>query len=95
MRYEHDLGRNFVKGMEEGLKQNNKKKILENARGYTQLLQDHIFKEDNILYPMAEESLTEEKKKSMLKKFKEAESKRFTKGTKEKYLELAREFEKW
>lgn len=94
MLYEHDLGRNFVKGMEQALKENNKKKILENARGYTQLLQDHIYKEDNILYPMADEALNDKTQKSMLEKFKQAESKRFTKGTKEKYLGLANEFEK-
>mgnify|MGYP001594869718 CR=1 FL=1 len=94
MLYEHDLGRNFVKGMESALKENNKSKLIENARGYAQLLQDHIYKEDNILYPMADEALNDKKQKSMLEKFKQAESKRFSKGTKENYLSIANEFEK-
>jgi hypothetical protein len=33
MLYEHELGRNFVKGMEEGVKEENKAKVVENARG--------------------------------------------------------------
>lgn len=69
MLYEHDLGRNFVKGIEEGLKENNNKKITENSLGYIQLIKEHIFKEDNILYPMAEESLSEKTKKEMAVKF--------------------------
>lgn len=94
MLYEHDLGRNFVKGIEEGLKEKNKAKIAENAKGYAQLLQEHIFKEDNILYPMAEEALKPQIKKSILEKFKQAENKKFAKGTKEKYLAIAKEFDK-
>ena len=84
MLYEHNLGRNFVKGMEEGLKEGNKNRITENARGYSQLIQEHINKEDNILYPMADEALSEKAKKSMLKKFNEIEKKK--KKDKEKAL---------
>src|SRR3989344_4575577 len=52
MLHEHDLGRTFVKGIEEGFKEKNKKKLFENVRGYAQLLREHIQKEDRILYPM-------------------------------------------
>ncbi len=93
MLYEHDLGRKFVKGMEEGVKKKDKPKILKAARGYAQLLREHIFKEDNVLYPMAEGALNEEAKKAMAKRFKEAEQKKFIKGVKEKYLSIAAEFE--
>ena len=88
MLYEHDLGRNFVKGMEQASKENNKKKLMENARGYSQLLQEHIYKEDNILYPMADEALNEKTQKSMLEKFKKLEK------NKEKYLSVLKYFEK-
>lgn len=73
MLYEHNLGRDFVKGMKEGVKENNKKKLIENAAGYAQLINEHIFKEDNILYPMAEQVLNKKVKTSMLKKFKQRE----------------------
>jgi len=36
---EHDLGRDFIKKLEEGIEENNKDKIIENAKGYAQLLQ--------------------------------------------------------
>ena len=41
----------------------------QNARGYCELLQEHIFREDNILYPMADEALKEEIQKDILGKF--------------------------
>ena len=33
MLYEHDLGRNFVKGMEQGVKENNKAKVILRKQG--------------------------------------------------------------
>ncbi len=62
MLHEHDEGRTYVKGMEEALLQNDVKKLIKNACGYGYLLQEHIYKEDNILYPMAEEGLNDEQK---------------------------------
>lgn len=75
MLFEHDLGRKFVKNMEDGLEGNESKKVMENARGYAQMIQEHIFKEDNILYPMADEALSAEIQQSMLDRFKQAEAK--------------------
>ncbi|MGR3310884.1 MAG: hemerythrin domain-containing protein [Candidatus Brocadiales bacterium] len=94
MLHEHDLGRKAVKGIVEGLKDNDKEKIMDNARDYARLLQDHIFKEDNILYMMADEVLSDNVKKSMLKRFKQAEQEKFAKGAEKKYLCIAAEFEK-
>ena len=94
MLHEHELGRGFVKGMEEALQKGNKEKLIENAREYAHLLQEHIFKEDNILYPMADEALKEEIQNNMLKKFKAVEIKKFPHGYKDKYITLAEEFEK-
>jgi hemerythrin-like domain-containing protein len=62
MLHEHDEGRAYVKGMEEALQSDDVIKLTENASGYCYLLQEHIFKEDNILYPMAEEGLSDEQK---------------------------------
>jgi len=93
MLYEHDLGRKFVKALEEGLNKNNKLEIIKNADAYSQLIQEHIFKEDNILFNLADNSLSQQIQESMLKKFKQAEIKNFKKGAKEKYLSLINEFE--
>jgi len=93
MLYEHDTGRQYVKGLEEALGEDDVPRVIENAMGYALLLQDHIQKEDNILYPMAEQALDDETKRSMLKKFIEVEGNRFPEGTKEYYVALARELE--
>ena len=71
MRHEHDLGWGFVRGLEEALISGDKNKIIENARDYAELLEDHIYKEDNILYPMADEVLDEVAQKEILRKFQE------------------------
>jgi len=92
MLYEHDLGRNFIKELEEGVKNNNKNKIIENARGYARLLQEHIFKEDNVLYSMADEALSQEIKKTILARF-EKIGQEFTEENK-KYIFLAEELTK-
>jgi len=42
------------------------RKIAENARGYIRLLTQHIDKEDNILYPIADARLTEKQQICLL-----------------------------
>lgn len=86
MLYEHDMGRNFIKELESGVKENNRQKVIENAVGYAQLIQEHIFKEDSILYPMADESLSKKAKDAMLSKFNQI-NKKFAKENK-KHLSL-------
>ncbi len=92
MLYEHDLGRDFVKGLKEGLEKGDKKKVIENARNYAQLIREHIFKEDNILYPMAEGVLDQKVEKSMLKEFEKADKSK--KSEEKKCLSIAKELEK-
>ncbi|MCX5795952.1 MAG: hemerythrin domain-containing protein [Elusimicrobia bacterium] len=53
----HELGRLYVRGLEGALREGRKAELLENTRGYCGLLEEHIYKEDNILYPMADEAL--------------------------------------
>src|SRR3989338_1160616 len=76
MLHEHDLGRGYVKDLEKGVNSNNKEIVIKNARGYAELLQEHIFKEDNILYPMADEALDSKVQKLILEKFSKAEKER-------------------
>lgn len=93
MLFEHDTGRDYIKGVEEGVEKNDKKQVIENVKGYAGLLTEHIYKEDNILYPMAEEALDEKTKKRILSDYKKAEERRFAKGVKEKYINVANRFE--
>ncbi|MFH1590337.1 MAG: hemerythrin domain-containing protein [archaeon] len=76
MLVEHDDGRRSIKKMEEGLSENNKDKIIEGARHYIELIREHIYKEDNILYPMADEAISDEVERKMLEKFKKINAER-------------------
>ncbi len=90
MLHEHDLGRKFVKGMETAITDGDKAGAVENGRGYAQLLRDHIYKEDNILYPMAEQALGEERNRAMSERF--ARVNEEYSAANEKYLALVEEF---
>lgn len=69
MLYEHNLGRSFVSGLNNAMLKSDKGEIIKNARGYGELLREHIFKEDNILYPMADTALSEEAQTLISEKF--------------------------
>lgn len=81
MLMEHDLGRGFVAGMEEAATRalngeaGQEEAIVSNAIGYSELLRDHISKEDGILYPLAERVLPEEKRDAIIEGYQKAESK--------------------
>lgn len=82
MLVEHDMGRGFVKGLAEALKRYKegdeaaKTAIIENARGYANLLTQHIEKEESILYMMAGQILSEEDHRYLLEKYEEVERER-------------------
>jgi len=92
MLYEHNLGRDYVKGIEAGLKNNDKQEIIANANKYCLLLTEHIFKEDNILYPLAEQALSQEVKDSLIARFMKAEEEKFNKNEIAEYLLIIKEF---
>ncbi len=94
MLYEHDTGRNYVRKLEDAVRRKSVPDVIENARGYALLIEDHIYKEDNILYPMTEQAIPAGMHEAMLEKFKEAERSRFERGAKDKYVALAAELEK-
>ncbi|MBD7914973.1 hemerythrin domain-containing protein [Clostridium sp. Sa3CUN1] len=66
MLVEHDLGRLYISSLEEALNsfrngnEEAKLDIIANAISYTNLLERHIHKEDNVIYKFAQRSLKEE-----------------------------------
>lgn len=88
MLHEHEEGREYVKNLEEGIANSDKEQILTNARGYCLLLRDHIYKEDNVLYPMAEEALSEEQKEEVQAKYKQVNDELFSARDIQKYVDL-------
>lgn len=91
----HDEGRAFVRGMEEAARRaqggdaSAAVAVAENARGYAALLRDHIDKEDNILYPLAERVLPAGWRDAMAAEYEGAERP----GIQEAYLRLVEKHE--
>lgn len=98
MLMEHDLGRAFVKGMEEAATRalngeaGQEEAIVANARGYLELLRDHIAKEDDILYPLAERVLPEEMRENILAGYRTAEEKSKA-GFEAQYISVVEKYE--
>ncbi|HYA48986.1 MAG TPA: hemerythrin domain-containing protein [Burkholderiales bacterium] len=96
---EHVAGRGFVKGMTDaiaGLKKGDKaagRDFAENAAKYGALLSQHIFKEDRILYPMADARLTPDQQKELEACFADVEEKVVGHGKHEEYHRLLKELE--
>ena len=94
MLHEHDEGRQYVKAMGEGITQYAKgdlragSKIAENARNYMALLSQHIDKEDNILYPMADARIPGADQKELKKEFEKVETEKIGKGKHEEFHRL-------
>jgi hemerythrin-like domain-containing protein len=80
MLMEHDQGRSFVRAMESAVheaqsgRMDDYQKIADNALGYAVLLRDHISKEDEILYPLAERVLPESVRPGILAGYQTAEA---------------------
>lgn len=91
---EHELGRQYVRGAGgavAGYRQGDKKaglQFAENARNYAALLDEHIDKENNILYMMADMHLSPEKQAELVKEFERVEEERIGPGKHEELHQL-------
>lgn len=100
MLYEHEEGRAYLRGMVEGLELAKEDPeaatpaLIEYAGAYLRLLRQHINKEDEILFEMADEELSPEDQKEILRAFEEHEAKEMGTGIHEKYLKIAEELER-
>lgn len=98
MLQEHELGRELVSGMDLVLKnfQAGKSKdldeLIDAAKRYIQLLTDHIAKEDNVLYPIADEKILEEVQEKMIESFEKIEADRIGEGRHEQFHAMLKEF---
>ena len=90
---EHQAGRAFIRGIAEGAAKLGTdpvaaKQIVENARGYIDLLRAHIGKENNILFPMADRALGAEDQAFLSKEFERFEAEETGAGVHEAMLKL-------
>lgn len=92
---EHNMGREFVKNMENAIRNGkiDRAKFNENAKNYTSLLSEHIYKEDNILYQIADFHIDAEGQKRLLEEFERVEKEDIGIGVHEKYHSIINELE--
>jgi hemerythrin-like domain-containing protein len=70
---EHSKARELVQNVENALRTNDINKLGANIVQYAKLLKEHIYKEDNILYPMGERGLSVTARLSLLKEYTETD----------------------
>lgn len=93
MLVEHDLGRLFMKNLEESLlavrngDEDAKVDVIANAVSYTHLLYRHIYKEDNVAYPFAKRELSSETLKKIDSECDNFEKDMEKSGVQDKYIE--------
>ena len=93
MLFEHSKAREFVRNMENAIQTKEINELTVNAGEYARLLKEHIYKEDNILYPMAERGLSDEAKSSLLKEYTETDNRINSRAIWLKYEILCTELE--
>ncbi|AJE04138.1 hemerythrin domain-containing protein [Geobacter pickeringii] len=98
MLMEHDRGRAYVKAMEEAARAaaggdaTRNRDITDNALGYLTMLREHIDKEDNILYPLAERVIPQEMRGGIVAGYCTAEA-RTPADFEQKYREVLERYE--
>lgn len=99
MLMEHEEGRSYVRAMLAAISlieaKNGaaKESLLSSAQAYCRLLREHIQKEDEILFRMADEVISAEEQKKLSAAFAEHEAEEMGAGVHDKYLKIAAELE--
>jgi hemerythrin-like domain-containing protein len=99
MLLEHEEGRSYVRAMFDALSKIEKgdpsaqAALFENAKQYLRLLREHIQKEDDILFRMADEVIPADEQRQLLENFEAHEAEEMGAGVHEKYLTIAQELE--
>lgn len=97
---EHEQGRVYTRGMRkaaEALQSGDSsasKDVVMNARGYADLLRQHIQKEDNVLFPAADQFIPAAEQDEVMEGFEKVEHEETGAGVHEKYLAMAESLEK-
>ena len=97
---EHEQGRLYTRSMKEAAKKwengdpASQAIVARNALDYVALLRQHIYKENNVLFPMADRIIPPERQEKVAADFERIEHDETGEGVHEKYLALADELEK-
>ncbi len=100
MLMEHDQGRDFVAAIADSIDAydggdaSSARVIVDNARGYIELLHGHIAKEEEVLFPMADSVLSPADQKEMEERFQKIETEIMGPGVHERYHRLLDDLER-
>lgn len=93
MLHEHEVGRDYVRQLKDCLTKGSAS-VIEVAQGYRVLLEAHIQKENQVLFPMAERILPEEKKTALMAAFDQIEREHVGEGRHEVYHQMLHDLRK-
>jgi len=94
MLHEHEKGRHYIKAMSAAFAgyttgdKSSSKDIVNNAQGYISLLRDHIERENNVLFVMADSRLSEKSQDELFEGFEKIEEERIGVGRHEEFHHL-------
>jgi len=97
---EHEQGRAFTRSLHDAAQQMAtgdkaaRSRIITNSLDYVNLLRQHIYKENNILFPMADKVIPLTQQEKVNQDFDRIEKEEIGEGIHEKYLVLAAKLEK-
>jgi hemerythrin-like domain-containing protein len=97
---EHEQGRTYTRGLRQAALRYQagdlsvRQEMIDNVRGYSSLLRQHIQKEDRILFPMADRVIPAEHHDQILAGFEHVEHEETGEGVHEKYLAMAESLER-
>jgi hemerythrin-like domain-containing protein len=89
MIHEHEAGRAHVRAMAAAVEKQAVAEFIEHARGFIELLRQHIQKEDHCLFAMADQAFSPADQEQLLAAFDKVEHEHMGAGTHEKFLKLA------
>jgi hemerythrin-like domain-containing protein len=89
MLHEHEEGRRLLAAMAGAVERGAVREFVRHARAYIRLLREHIYKEDQCLFPMAAGILTGSEAEALAQRFEHVENAEMGEGAHEHYLQLA------
>lgn len=94
MLHEHDLGRAYLRRLEDALDRNDSESTVDALQCYTALLRNHILKENEVLFPTADRLLTGDDHDELLATFARLERERIGTTVAERYGALLSHIER-
>lgn len=96
---DHEEGRGYIRGMVKALEayaqgdDSARAPLVANIRGYVTLLTQHIWKEDNVLFAMADKVLSEDEQARLIAQFDRIEAEEMGPGVHERYHQMLDELD--